>query len=46
MDKLMVQPQFSRAWSRLFAGLKHFAETDEPVEVHTPINLTAVVAVA
>ena len=46
MNKLMVEPQFSKAWSRLFAGLKYYAETGEPVEVHTPVNLTAVVAVA
>jgi carbon monoxide dehydrogenase subunit G len=46
MDKLMVQPQFSRAWSHLFAGLKYYAETGEPVEAHTPVNLTEVVAVA
>jgi carbon monoxide dehydrogenase subunit G len=45
MDKLMMQPQFSQAWSRLFAGLKHYAETGEPVEVHTPVNLTEVVAI-
>lgn len=45
MDKLMVRSQFSRAWSRLFAGLKHYAETGEPMEAHTPVNLTEVIAI-
>jgi hypothetical protein len=46
MDALMVRSKFEQAWSRLFAGLKHYAETGEPVSGKTDLNLAAVVAVA
>lgn len=42
MDKLMVTPQFGRAWTGVLAGLKHYAETGELVEDRTPLNLAAV----
>ncbi len=46
MDKFMVAPQFSKAWSALFAGLKHYVETGE--EVHSPkgLNFEPVMAIA
>ncbi len=44
VDKLMAEPQFSKAFSRLFAGLKRYTETGEPVEAGTPVKLAANVA--
>ena len=46
MDQFMAKPNFSKAWSRLFAGLKHYAETGEPVDAKTQLNLTSVLTPA
>ena len=46
MDATMARSKFDKAWSRLFAGLKHYAETGEPVGGKTTLNLGEVVAVA
>jgi carbon monoxide dehydrogenase subunit G len=46
MDSMMVRAKFETAWSRLFAGLKHYAETGEPVSGKTDLNLAAVLAAA
>ena len=35
MDVAMVKPQFGKAWSLLFAGLKHYAETGEEINGET-----------
>lgn len=42
LDRLLVAPRFSKAWARLFAGLKHYVETGEQVSDRTPLKLEAV----
>ncbi|MFC1975698.1 SRPBCC family protein [Chloroflexota bacterium] len=46
MDKLMVASQFGKAWTGVLAGLKHYAETDQPVEGARGINFEPVAVVA
>ena len=46
MDKLMVTSQFGKAWTGVLAGLKYYAETDQPVEGPRGINLEPVAVVA
>ena len=46
MDATMARSKFEKAWSRLFAGLKYYAETGEPVSGKTTLSLGEVVAVA
>ena len=42
IDRFMVRPQFGKAFSLILAGLKHQAETGEPVDRATRVNVDAV----
>jgi hypothetical protein len=44
MDRLLVAPRFSLAWTQLFAGLEHYVETGHEVNDGTPLRLEAVLA--
>jgi uncharacterized protein YndB with AHSA1/START domain len=45
MDALMVKPQFGKAWTALFAGLKHHIETGEKVDGPQRLDFSVVQAV-
>lgn len=46
MDQMMVKPAFTKAFPKLLAGLKHYAETGEKVDAGTSIDMNAVMALA
>lgn len=46
MDKLMVAPQFGKAWTGVLAGLKYYAETGQPVEGPRGLNFEPVTVIA
>ncbi|MEM7281177.1 MAG: SRPBCC family protein [Pseudomonadota bacterium] len=46
MDKFMVASQFNKAWTGVLAGLKHYAETGQPIEDPKVVDFTPVAVVA
>lgn len=42
MDRLLVAPRFSKAWTRMLAGLKHYTETGQEVSDGTPLRIESV----
>lgn len=46
MNMFILKSQFTAAWEKLFAGLKHFVETGEEVGAKTPVNAYNVVTFA
>lgn len=46
MDQMMVKPAFTKAFPKLLAGLKHYAETGEVVDSNVRLNMQPVTAVA